>query len=152
MTVRLSIESDTSWWHKWAAEYIDMVGRRCQLWSLRQSESERDPLYDEPLNSYFEGPFELLCIMRSSEKSVEAHDEGKMTTVEVELVFAAEHFKALGLKVAVGDVVEMLDEPGGFYDVVHVSHEGLAKGVGNVVVCRGQFRSKFSPARKIAES
>jgi len=149
-------QEDSKLWHEWAAEYITLYGMPCQLWSAAINDSlNRDPLYDEPLNEGFQqpefaGPYSMKCIMRSSDSTTEAREEGRVFSSEVEFVFARSSFEKAPL-IKVGDVVEMLGPINRAYDITHVFYEGIAKGVKNVVFARGVYNSKFAPIRKIEE-
>jgi len=60
----------------WAKDYVDTNGTDGYYFSLDLQKSVRDPLYDEPIERIWNGPYELKVWVRKPDKTVTAREEG----------------------------------------------------------------------------
>jgi len=151
-------------------EHVNVIGVEFDLFHLELAQSSRDPLYDEPVQRVFSGPFRLKGFFTMYETSPEAGQEGfrigfdssvfiaRSTWEEANSPFPAESdvvrfwnlpfFRQLG--------VDGVNEPGnGFYfDVVKVDEEGFLHDQPYWMGIQLQLkrRTEFSPERRMANN
>lgn len=150
-----------------AQELNQIVGTDLDYFVQDVNESTRDPLYDEPIERVFKGPYRVKAYVEQPSTTPEVREEGYRTIFDGSVWIARADFDALGLSApSEGDVLRFWNTPffnsqavdgedvpnrGYFFDVVDVDEDGhlndTASFVGFKLVVRR--RTEFTPERRL---
>jgi hypothetical protein len=124
----------------WAQEHARISGTPIRLWSLDVSASTIDPLYGEPTDLVFNGPFEMVGVVTFPDGLAEAREKGLRTEFNASLWIARQEFEMVNCpRPGEGDIVAFWDIPfyegwssatrdrpagGYFFDVHQVADDG----------------------------
>ena len=98
-----------------AKEVVDISGIAVEWYSLDLEGSVRDPVYDEPIEMAWKGPYQLKAHVTMNERNAEAREEGMVWTFSFELwVARAEVEEKYMARPKEGDVVRLWNVP--FFD------------------------------------
>ncbi len=154
----------------WAQEYHRIAGCPIDFWSYDVAATKKDPLYGEPTERVFRGPFRLIGHLTYPENFAEVREEGLRTTWTgtlwiARLEFEEAHcpapspgdvFRAWNTPYFQGDAVDDAAVPGAgyFFDITQANNDGHLFDNPHFVGFKCDFtrRTEFTPERRITNS
>jgi hypothetical protein len=151
----------------WAQEHSHILGVEIEFWSLDVESSKRDPLYDEPIERVWEGPFKLKGYIEWPDSTPEAREEGMRTTWSASAWISRKDFEdAKAPPPSEGDVFRVWNIPffqgfgvddekvpgrGYFFDILNVNDDGHLWDQANFVGYSFTFtrRTEYTPERRL---
>lgn len=98
-----------------AREVVDIAGTAIEYYVLDLQRSTRDPLYDEPVEEVWNGPYALTAQITISGRRATAREEGMVWEFDAEGWIARSSVEALGMsRPKEGDVLRFWNVP--FFD------------------------------------
>jgi hypothetical protein len=143
-------------------EQVKIAGTTMDLYKLNLDRSKRDPLYDEPIERVYDGPYRMKCVMDYPASIPSTGEEGFriewpasvwIPRKELEDADAPTPFE--------GDVIRVWDTPfyrsfkvpasGFYFDVINVDTDGHLHDTPTFVGFRVTLkrRTEMAPERKI---
>lgn len=155
-----------------AQEHSQIAGTSIDLYLHNLEKSKRDPLYDEPVQRVFDGPFRIKGHVTFPDSAPEARMEGFHTTFSAEAWIARKELEDAGIKQVPGegDVMSFWRTPffdagsvdndptvpfsGYFFDVVDVDEDGHLFDSPSFVGFKFTLkrRTEFTPERRITNT
>lgn len=149
---------------------IAAVGTPIEYYHQDILNSKHDPLYDEPLQRVWKGPFKLDAFIEFPEAEAEVREEGfRVTWSSAMATLARSTIEAIGAPAPQeGDVIRFWNnkffksfatgggnDPGAgyYFDVVNVNDEGHVHDTASFVGFKLRLarRTEFAPERRLAE-
>jgi len=153
----------------WAQESTEAEGTPLLYWSQNLGGADLDPLYGEPIERDWHGPFELTGLLTWPEQTYEVREEGNRVYWTGQIWIARLSVEEAEMPEAPkeGDVVRVWDLPhfnafaqgmesgipraGYFYDVVGVVDDGHVNDTADFAGfrCDLKRRTEFTPERRV---
>lgn len=151
----------------WAQEHNRIGGTQIEFWSLNIEKSKRDPLYDEPVERVWDGPFRLIGYLEYPDKVPEAREEGLRSSWASSIWIARKEFEDAHAPAPVaGDVIRVWNTPfhqsvgvdaedvpgrGFYFDVTDADDDGHLFDNASFVgfKCDITRRTEFTPERRL---
>lgn len=151
----------------WAQEHTHILGTTIEFWSLDIPNSKRDPVYDEPIERKWLGPFKMKGWLEWPPGTPEAREEGFRTTYQASIWLARKEFEDANSPTPnEGDVIRVWNTPfyqdfsvdqenvpgrGYYFDVTNVDDDGHVFDQSTFVGfrCDIQRRTEFTPERRL---
>jgi len=153
----------------WAQESTEAEGTTILYWSQNLSGANLDPLYNEPIERDWHGPFELRAFLTWPEQTYEVREEGNRVywTGQVWIARLSVEDADMPESPKEGDVVRVWDFPhfnafaqgmeggipnaGYYYDIIGVVEDGHVNDNAEFVGfrCDIKRRTEFTPERRL---
>lgn len=153
-----------------AAEQVQVAGTEIRFWHQDISNSVRDPLYDEPINRAWCGPFVMKAFVDYATENAEAREEGTRVVWSGSLWVPRSEIETAAAPAPLeGDVIQYwhntgfyekhsvlgADEPGAgyYFDVINVELDGYLFTSPLFVGFKLQLsrRTEFTAERRLRE-
>jgi len=151
----------------WAVEHTHIAGTEIEYWSLNVPRSIRDPLYDEPVERKWDGPFKMKGWLEWPNGTPEAREEGFRTTYTGSIWLARKEFEEANCPTPnEGDVIRVWNTPfyqdfgvdgedvpgrGYYFNIVNVNDDGHVFDQSTFVGFRCDIgrATEFTPERRL---
>jgi hypothetical protein len=148
---------------------VEAVGTPLEYWHQDVANSRHDPLYDEPIQRLFTGPWKLKGFVEWPEATAENREEGFRVTWDGTVTLARATLEGIGAPAPQeGDVIRFWpnaffkkfatggqNDPGAgyYFDVINVTDDGHVHDTAAFVgfKLRLRRRTEFAPERRLAE-
>lgn len=158
---------DAAMFDHFAQEHTSAGGTSIWLWHQNLGQSIRDPLYDEPIEREWQGPFKLKGFVEYIPGTPEMREEGMVVRWQGRVWLARKELEDTGTPAPLeGDVVRFWDNKffaehgvnaeegvhGGYYfDVINADDDGHVQDSGHFVgiVLTVLRRTEFTPERRL---
>lgn len=153
----------------WATEHVGIAGTTIEFWSLDLASSKRDPLYDEPTQRSWNGPYKIKAFASNPTGVTSTGEEGLRARWDASVWISRKELEQAGASSpSPGDILRIWDLPwinddavngeaipcaGFYFDVTEVEPEGRlfdnAMFVGfTLSIVR---RTEFTPERRLRD-
>lgn len=152
----------------YAGEQTHISGVPVDYWTVNAVDTVRDPLYAEPIERKFVGPFRLFAIFQAPDQTVNTQEEGLLATFTASCSIPRKSFEEAGAPApGPGDVLNVWNLPfyvaqstveanplagaGYYFDVMQANPDGYINDSPTFVrwVLPLKRRTAFTPERRL---
>jgi len=152
----------------YAVEQARISGAPVDYWSINATDTKKDPLYAEPIERVFDGPFRVFGIFLSADQTPVFTEEGLAATFDTSVMLPRKALEDAGVpSPSHGDVVHVWDLPlyialstpeakplpgaGYYFDVLNANPDGYIIDSPTFVRWNLQLkrRTTFTPERRL---
>lgn len=160
-------DSESQMFDHFAQEHTEAHGTDLHLWHQNLETSTRDPLYDEPIEREWGGPFKLTGFVEYMAGTPQMREEGMVVRWQGTIWVARKELEDTGTPAPLeGDVIKFWDNKffaehsvnaehgvhGGYYfDVINADDDGHVHDTGHFVgiMLTVLRRTEFTPERRL---
>lgn len=160
-------DSESAFFDSIAQEHVQAHGTELYFWHQDLEESTRDPLYDEPIDREWRGPYKIMGWVEYMAGQPQMREEGMVVRWEGRIWIARAELEEKGAPAPLeGDVLKFWDNTffeehgvnaeegvhGGYYfDVINADDDGHVFDTGHFVgiVLNVLRRTEFTPERRL---